>query len=60
LDAAFAKAATEEYLGAILFHLERPNPQVAKGATAALRSILQQKRNIVMNGGTLSNFVVPG
>jgi hypothetical protein len=60
LDAAFAKAVTEEYLGAILFYLERPNPQVAKGATAALRSILQQKRNIVMNGGTLSNFVVPG
>ena len=29
---------------------------MAKGATAALRSILQQKRNIVMNGGTLSNF----
>jgi len=56
LDAAFKKAATEEYLGAILFYLESPNPEVAKGATAALRSILQQKRNIVMNGGTLSNF----
>ena len=56
LDAAFEKAATEEYLGAILFYLESPNPEVAKGATAALRSILQQKRNIVMNGGTLSNF----
>jgi len=56
LDAAFEKAATEEYLGAILFYLESPNPEVAKGATAALRTILQQKRNIVMNGGTLSNF----
>ena len=56
LTAAFEKAATEEYLGAILFYLESPNPEVAKGATAALRSILQQKRNIVMNGGTLSNF----
>jgi hypothetical protein len=56
LDAAFEKAATEEYLGAILFYLESPNPEVAKGATAALRSILQQKRNIVMNGGTLSNL----
>ena len=56
LAAAFEKAASEEYLGAILFYLESPNPEVAKGATAALRSILQQKRNIVMNGGTLSNF----
>jgi hypothetical protein len=56
LDAAFEKAATEEYLGAVLFYLESLNPEVAKGATATLRSILQQKRNIVMNGGTLSNF----
>lgn len=56
LDAAFEKAATEDYLGAVLFYLESSNPEVAKGATAALRSILQQKRNIVMNGGTLSNF----
>jgi hypothetical protein len=56
LNAAFAKAATEEYLGAILFYLESPNPEVAKGATAALRSFLQQKRNIVMNGGSLSSF----
>lgn len=56
LDAAFERAATEEYLGAVLFYLESSNPEVAKGATGALRSILQQKRNIVMNGGTLSNF----
>jgi hypothetical protein len=56
LDAAFEKAAIDEYLGAILFYLESPSPEVAKGATAALRSILQQKRNIVMNGGTLSTF----
>jgi hypothetical protein len=56
LNAAFEKATTKEYLGAILFYLESPNPDVAKGATAALRSVLQQKRNIVMNGGTLSSF----
>ncbi|MGD8255907.1 MAG: hypothetical protein PVH75_11385 [Syntrophobacterales bacterium] len=56
LDAAFERAATGEYLGTILFYLESPSPEVAKGATVALRSILQQKRNIVMNGGTLSNF----
>jgi hypothetical protein len=56
LDAAFERAATEEYLGAVLFYLESSNPEVAKGAIGALRSILQQKRNIVMNGGTLSNF----
>jgi hypothetical protein len=54
LNAAFEKAATMEYLGAIFFYLESPDPDVAKGATGALRAILQQKRNIVMNGGTLS------
>jgi hypothetical protein len=54
LDAAFTKAATMEYLGAILFYLESTDPDVAEGAIGALRDILQQKRNIVMNGGTLS------
>ena len=54
LDAAFEKAATMEYLGAILYYLESPDQDVAKGAIGALRTILQQKRNIVMNGGTLS------
>ncbi|MEJ2364535.1 MAG: hypothetical protein P8075_14755 [Deltaproteobacteria bacterium] len=54
LNAAFEKAATMEYLGAIFFYLKSPDPDVAKGATGALRAILQQKRNIVMNGGTLS------
>jgi hypothetical protein len=55
LDSAFEKAATMEYLGAILFYLESPNPDVAKGAIGGLKAILQQKRNIVMNGGTLSS-----
>ncbi len=55
LTAAFEKATNEEYLGAILFYLESPNPQVAKGALVGLRGMLQQKRNIVLNGGTLSN-----
>ena len=55
LDAAFEKAATMEYLSAILFYLESPNPDVAKGAIGGLQAILQQKRNIVMNGGSLSN-----
>ena len=55
LDAAFEKAATMEYLAAILFYLESPNPDVAKGAIGGLKPILQEKRNIVMNGGTLSN-----
>ena len=55
LDAAFEKAATTEYLGPILFYLESPDPDVAKGAMGGLKAILQQKRNIVMNGGTLSN-----
>jgi hypothetical protein len=55
LDAAFEKAATMEYLGAILFYLENTDPDVVKGAIGALKGILQQKRNIVMNGGALSN-----
>lgn len=55
LDAAFEKAATMEYLSAILFYLESPNPDVAKGAIGGLQAILQQKRNIIMNGGSLSN-----
>jgi hypothetical protein len=55
LDSAFEKAATMEYLGAILFYLESPNPDVAKGAIGGLKAILQQKRNIVTNGGTLSS-----
>ena len=55
LDSAFEKAATMEYLAAVLFYLESPNPDVAKGAIGGLKTILQQKRNIVMNGGTLSN-----
>jgi hypothetical protein len=55
LAATFEKAATMEYLGAILFYLESPNPDVAKGAIGGLKAILQEKRNIVMNGGTLSN-----
>ena len=54
LNGAFEKAAAMEYLGAIFFYLQSPDPDVAKGATGALRAILQQKRNIVMNGGTLS------
>ena len=44
-----------DYLGAILFYLESTNPDVVKGSIGALKGILQQKRNIVMNGGTLSN-----
>lgn len=55
LDAAFDKAGTEKYLGAILFYLEGQEPDVAKGAMKRLRAILQRKRDIVMNGGTSSS-----
>ena len=55
LEAAFERAATMEHLGAILFYLESQNPDVAKGAIGGLKAILQEKRNIVMNGGTLNN-----
>lgn len=54
LDAAFEKAGGEKHLGAILFYLESNHVDVAKGAIKGLRVILQRKRDIVMNGGTLS------
>lgn len=54
LDAALEKAGGEKHLGAILFYLESNHVDVAKGAIKGLRAILQRKRDIVMNGGTLS------
>jgi len=55
LDAAFKKAGSDAYLGAILFYLESQEPDVSTGAIKGLHDILQRKRNIVMNGGTLSD-----
>jgi hypothetical protein len=55
LDAAFEKAGSEEYLGAILFYLESQEPDVSEGAIKGLHALLQRKRAIVMNGGTLSS-----
>lgn len=54
LDAAFEAANSEEHLGTILFYLESHEPDISKGALVGLRTILQKKRNVVMNGGTLS------
>jgi len=54
LDGAFTRVGNEEYLGTILFYLTSSNQDVAKGALNGIRSILQRKREIVMNGGTLS------
>ena len=54
IEAAFEKAGNELYLGAILFYLSNTAPEVAKGAVGGLCAILQNKREIVMNGGTLS------
>jgi hypothetical protein len=55
LDAAFTKDGNEKYLGAVLYYLISLDPVVAKAAINGLRSILQHKRQIVMNGGTLSH-----
>jgi len=54
LDAAFERAGRDEHLGAILFYLEGSDPDITKGAIKGLHVILQRKRNIVMNGGTLN------
>jgi len=53
LDATFERAGRDEHLGAILFYLEGPDPDITKGAIKGLHAILQRRRNIVMNGGTL-------
>lgn len=54
LEAAFEKPGNEGYLGAILFYLSSTSPEVAKGAVGGLCAVLQSKRQIVMNGGTLN------
>jgi len=54
LGAAFERAGNEKHLGSILFCLTSSSPDVANQAIKGLRSILQRKREIVMNGGTLS------
>lgn len=54
LDKAFEHAGTDEFLGPILYYLEKGSPDVSKAALIGLKTLLQKKRNIVMNGGTLS------
>jgi hypothetical protein len=54
LDAAFSNAGKDEYLGALLFYIENGDADVSKYATKGLQALLQSKRNIVDNGGTLS------
>lgn len=53
LNAAF-KNVGEEYLGAILYYLNNPDQEVSNASIKGLQTILQRKRNIVMNGGSLS------
>lgn len=55
LDAAFEAVNSEEHLGALLFYLGSQEPDISKGALGGLKTILQKKRNMVMNGGTLSH-----
>jgi hypothetical protein len=54
IKAAFEKPGNEQYLGAILFYLSSTTPEVSNGAVGGLCAILRGKREIVMNGGTLS------
>lgn len=54
LEAAFSRPGNETYLGSILFYLMNTDPGVANGAVKGLQSILNHKREIVMNGGTLN------
>ena len=54
LDTAFEKAGRDEHLGALLFYIANGSADVSKSATKGLQALLQSKRNIVDNGGTLS------
>jgi hypothetical protein len=54
LDAAFERSGAEKYLGALLFYLTSPQPDVSKAAVKGLQAILQKKRNIVLNGGSIN------
>ena len=54
LGAAFERAGKGEHLGAVLFYLGGPDPDIAKASTKGLHAILKRKRAIVMNGGTLN------
>lgn len=54
MDAAFKKSGTDEHLGALLFYIENGAADVSKGAVKGLQVLLQSKRNIVENGGSLS------
>lgn len=54
INKAFEKSGTEKHLGSLLFYLTSPESEVSNGAVKGLQGILQKKRNIVMNGGTLN------
>lgn len=54
INQAFENAGMDEHIGAILFYLEHSDPEIAKGAINGLQSILQKKRDVVMNGAALS------
>jgi hypothetical protein len=53
MDKAFENAGDDEFLGSLLFYVEKGDPDVAKAAIRGLQTILQKKRNIVNNGGSL-------
>lgn len=55
INQAFENAGMDEHVGALLFYLEHSDPEIAKGAIKGLQSILQKKRDVVMNGASLSH-----
>lgn len=54
LNKAFENAGDDQYLGSVLYYLSQPDSTVSNGALKGLGAILSSKRDIVMNGGTLS------
>ncbi len=54
IDSAFEKADSDEHLGSVLYYLIYDDTEIATSSLKGLSSILQKKRNIVMNGGKLS------
>lgn len=53
IEAAFNAPGNEQYLGSILFYLSSTTSVVSNGAVGGIRAILEKRRDIVSNGGSL-------
>ena len=54
LEKAFENAGNDQSLGSVLYYLSQPDDTVSNSSLKGLAAVLNGKRAIVMNGGTLS------